>query len=315
MGVGGQGMTSRAVALVWALALLVAASGCTAGDETVPDVVSPVPSRLDAVPGPTVVAVGDIACDAGKAVTATKCRHAATARLARSYDPVALLALGDLQYEDGSLRQFRASYDLTWGDLKAVTRPVPGNHEYRTPRASGYYAYFRGRTPPHPGYYAFDVGSWRVYALNSNCHYLDCVAQLRWFERDMAVHRRRCTAVLTHHPRHSSGEHGSHGYLEPMWRAAHRHGTDLALAGHDHHYERFARIGASGEPTPDGILSFVAGTGGKSLYAIEDVLPGSAYRYNRTAGVLALRLGTGRFAWEFRTVGGMVVDAGARRCV
>ncbi len=113
-----------------------------------------------------VVAVGDIACKPGYTVTSTKCRQAATARLTRSIDPAYVIGLGDLQYDSGTLAAYRSSYDGSWGSLKSRTRPLPGNHEYETAGARGYYRYF-GRTSP--GYYAWNAGTWRVYNLNSNC--------------------------------------------------------------------------------------------------------------------------------------------------
>src|SRR4051794_34438478 len=85
-----------------------------------------------------VFAAGDIACDpvdpnfnAGNG-TATACRAPATANLmpAGSFD--AVLALGDLQYDAGSLSNFQQSYDRSWGRVKSQTLPVIGNHEGTT---------------------------------------------------------------------------------------------------------------------------------------------------------------------------------------
>lgn len=82
-----------------------------------------------------------------------------------------VLALGDNQYEDGALSKFQQSYDPTWGQLKAITKPVPGNHEYLTPGAAGYFDYFRSvASERDKGYYAFELGNnWIVIAINSNC--------------------------------------------------------------------------------------------------------------------------------------------------
>ena len=59
------------------------------------------------VPTPTLVAVGDIACPPGSKPTTTTCRQASTASYAASLRPTWVLALGDLQYEKGSLDGFR----------------------------------------------------------------------------------------------------------------------------------------------------------------------------------------------------------------
>lgn len=312
-------MDLRRVATASGACLALFAAGCT-GDTTtstpLPEVAgTEATAGFDQLEGPVVVAVGDIACPPGAERTTTSCRQEATARLAAGFDPRRVLTLGDQQYEDGALSAYRASYAKSWGALRPVTRPVPGNHEYNTDGASGYYTYFRRQQPGAPGYYAFDVGSWRVYALNSNCGAIDCAREVRWLDRNMENHPRRCTVVTMHHPRYSSALHGSNSSVKPLWQTALRHRTDLALAGHDHSYERFRRMNASGRPSRTGMVSFVSGTGGKTLYPWRSQAPGSVARFNSTFGVLALRLGKGRYAWQYRTVRGRVVDHGTGRCV
>ncbi len=51
----------------------------------------------------------------------------------------AVLTLGDLQYENGELANFNNFYHPTWGRFKDITYPAPGNHEYGTTGAAGYY--------------------------------------------------------------------------------------------------------------------------------------------------------------------------------
>jgi 3',5'-cyclic AMP phosphodiesterase CpdA len=301
-----MGLRRSLAALITALSLGAAGHPPAAG---MPE--TPTASRQSRAAGPTVVAVGDIACAPGKPTTRTSCRERDTARLAARFAPRRVLALGDLQYPAGSLRQFRHSYRRSWGALKSVTRPIPGNHEYLTPRAAGYYEYFRRQ---RPGYYAFDVGGWRVYALNSNCSEIDCAREERWLRRDLVADPRRCTAVMMHHPLYSSGN-GETPWVRPFWRVAYRHGADIALAGHDHHYERFRRMNAVGGVVRDGIQSFVVGTGGRSLFRLRGArAPGSAFRDDRSFGVLALTLGRTGWGWSFRTTGGRVLDSGTGTC-
>lgn len=299
-------------------AVLCTALGCgpTTSSTPVPEEVRTMrASTLDGVEGTLVVAAGDIACDPAEKPGPSTCHQAATARLARSYHPDLVLTLGDQQYQTGDLGAFRDGYARSWGTLRALTRPVPGNHEYGTPAADGYYSYFTGRQPGPPGWYAFDAGSWRVYALNSNCDVVDCAQESRWLDADMGRHPRACSLITMHHPRYSSAEHGSNRFVEPLWTAALRYRTDLALGGHDHVYERFRKMDASGGADPSGIRSFVVGTGGRSLYSWSTEAPGSVVRHNTDFGVLALRLGRDRYAWEYRTVDGAVVDSGSARCV
>jgi acid phosphatase type 7 len=259
----------------------------------------------------TVVAAGDIACPPGEAVQSDGCQQAATATLVGQIDPDHVLVLGDAQYESGRLRAFRRSYAKSWGDFRGRTLPVPGNHEYNTSGASGYFTYF-GSTAP--GYRAVNVGAWRIYLLNGNCDQIDCAAERTWMRQDMDAHPTDCSAITVHFPRYSSGPHGSTTSMTRFWKIALRHGVDLALAGHDHDYERFAPMDASGHRVSDGILSFVVGTGGKSLYQRASHPRGSRYFSNDAFGVLALTLDDGSFSWEFRAVGGAVRDPGSHAC-
>ena len=264
------------------------------------------------MPGVRVVAAGDIACRPGRAATASTCRQGATATLVQKLNPAWVLALGDLQYEKGARSDFDASYNRTWGRFKAKTKPVVGNHEYVTPGASGFYSYFGRRAP---GYFAPTIGTWRVYLLNSNCAKIDCVRQATWLRLNLVAHPARCTAIAMHHPRYSSGsEHGSNVTMKRFWRIAYAHKVDLVLAGHDHNYERFAPMDADAHRRSDGIMSFVVGTGGKSLRRRGAVAPGSRYFRADKFGVLMLSLGRGAFSWHFRAVDGAVIDPGSRTC-
>lgn len=266
--------------------------------------------------GPVVVAVGDIACDPDEPVPNDRsCREAETAALTERIDPRLVLGLGDMQYQRGSYEDFMLAYDRTWGDLRPITRPVPGNHEYRVRGGRGYFRYFRDQQPGPPGYYTFTVGRWRVFALNTNCDKVDCARERRWLARQMRRDSHRCTLMTMHHPRYSSGgEHGSSTVPARFWRTALRDRTELALAGHDHDYERFRPMDADGHVTSSGIQSFVAGAGGKSLYGFGRVRRGSVVRHNDAPGVLVLKLGRDRYAWEYRAVGQGLVDSGTRRC-
>lgn len=266
--------------------------------------------------GTTVVAVGDIACAPGKPVTATQCQQAATARQARAYKPSKVFTLGDTQYEDNTYRQFMGSYDKSWGgSLKTITKPILGNHEYRDKGAAGYMRYFKDQQPGGAGYYAFNVGSWRVYNLNSNCTKVDCAREARWLDADMTRNAKKCTIMNMHHPLYSSGyEHGDSPQGKPFWKVGLKHRAEIVLAGHDHNYERFHRMNADGKVTTAGIRSFVVGTGGKNLYHSRGIRKGSAVFSNRRAGVLAMKLGNGQYGWQFKAIDGRMVDQGVGTC-
>src|SRR6266436_9904961 len=83
--------------------------------------------------------------------------------------PGTVMAVGDLAYPDGTPANF-ACYDKTWGRLKNRTRPAAGNHEFHSAGAASYFQYF-GETAGEPGkgYYSYELGSWHIVVLNSEC--------------------------------------------------------------------------------------------------------------------------------------------------
>lgn len=279
-----------------------------------------------AVPGlasaqsPVLAAGGDVACAPGATVTSSACRQKATSDVLVGLNPTAVAALGDLQYETGTLSAFNGSYDPSWGRVKSITRPVPGNHEYDSGGA-GYFDYFGSAAGPRgPGYYAYNLGSWRVIALNSNCSFVSCSAgstQERWLRAELAANPRQCTVAYWHHPRFTSGTPAESTSVAPLWKALHDNGADIVLAGHTHNYERFAPQGPARESQPTrGIREFVVGTGGKSHHGFSTIRANSQLRRSGTFGVLALTLGSGSYAWRFHPEAGSTFsDSGSGQCV
>jgi acid phosphatase type 7 len=253
----------------------------------------------------SVVAVGDIAsCD--------KDVDSATAALARSLRPRAVLTLGDHAYPRGSADDYARCYGPTWGRFRTRTHPAPGNHDYATAGAAGYFGYFGRRSPG--AYYSFNLGGWHFVSLNSEIPHGRGSEQERWLRRDLSRDRRACELLYWHRPRWSGGKHGSDGSMQPLWQAAYDHRVELVLAGHDHDYQRFYRLDALGRRDPRrGVLEVVVGTGGAELYD-----PGRIA--NRAAaaaayGVLALRLRRHGFGFHFLAVGSRFHDSVRRqRC-
>ena len=267
-----------------------------------------------------VVAAGDIACEPGGQVTATTCQQRATSDRMLAAHPTAVLTLGDEQYVIGRLRSFMSEYGPTWGRALSITHPAPGNHEYDSHGADGFFAYFGGAagTPDTP-WYSFSVGPWHVIALNSEC---DAVGgcgkgsrQERWLAADLAAHPTRCTLAFWHEPRFSSGGHGNHGAYSAFWDDLYRAGADLVLNGHDHDYERFAPQSPAGvHDDARGIREFVVGTGGKNLRSFRVIRANSQVRLSQF-GVLELTLHRDGYAWRFLTVPGHGIgDQGSDAC-
>ncbi|HEV2986977.1 MAG TPA: metallophosphoesterase [Candidatus Angelobacter sp.] len=245
----------------------------------------------------------------------------ATAKLVDKI-PGTVLTLGDLAYPDGTDQNFNECYAKTWGRHKSRTRPAPGNHEYHTPGAAGYFNYFgkiAGETGR--GYYSFDLGSWHIIALNSQCADVGgCQKgsqQERWLHDDLEKNSSKCILAYWHSPLFSSGsEHGNDPAMKPFWSDLYEAGADIVLNGHDHDYERFAPQNPDGIADPKkGIREFVVGTGGKNQRRFNLPLPTTASRSNSTFGVLKLTLHSQSYEWEFIPVaGGQFKDSGVGSC-
>jgi hypothetical protein len=260
--------------------------------------------------GVVIAAAGDIACGG------EPCEgQIGTARLIRRIDPRAVLTLGDNQYPDGEYADFLASYDPTWGAFLDVTRPTPGNHDYHVEGAAGYFRYFGRRAHRRAGgYYSFNLGRWHLLALNSGPGSIS-LAQLAWVREDLRADGHACELAYWHHPRWSSGsQHGSDEDLAALWEVLHEEGVDVVLNGHEHNYERFARMDPTGRPDASGIRQFVVGTGGRSHYGFGDRVPGSQARITGRFGLLRMVLRPGGYEWAFVAVGGEVLDRGRTRC-
>jgi hypothetical protein len=317
------------VGLVFGLALL----GCSGAARR------PAQARYGAPeltgPGVVVATAGDIACDPKsrnynrRFGTTKKCHMKATSDLLLSIHPTAVLTLGDNQYQRGELRAFLESYDSTWGRLKATTHPVPGNHEYWTAAAAGYFAYFGDAAGLiAKGYYSFDLGDWHLIALNSNCgHVGGCglgSPQERWLHEDLRLHQGKCVLAYWHHARFSSGIHGSNRAYDPFWRDLYEAGADIVLSGHDHHYERFAPLNPEGKlDQKRGLREFVVGTGGKGgwrgFYRFlpfgDRRNPNSEVQNSDTFGVLVLTLRPAGYQWRFLPEPGETfTDSGTGLC-
>jgi hypothetical protein len=258
-----------------------------------------------------VLAAGDIAdCSSDGALL--------TARLIERR-PGTVAALGDTAYPNGSASDYANCYQPSWGRFKSRTRPALGNHEYLTAGASGYFAYFGRKAAPPGGYYSYKLGRWHVVVLNSNCDQIGGCGpgskQLRWLRTDLARHPARCTLAYWHSPRFSSGPHGSDAAMQPFWAALAKTGADVVLSGHDHLYQRFAPLGASGHINQArGIREFVVGTGGGSLYPAVRTIPASRKVVHHW-GVLRLKLAASRYSWRFlSTPKGRVLDSGSGAC-
>jgi hypothetical protein len=226
--------------------------------------------------------------------------------------PGTVFAAGDNAYESGTLTEFTNCYDPTWGRFKDRIRPVPGNHEYFTSGASGYFQYFNNI----PSYYAYNLGSWRIYALNSEIDVSASSEQVTWLQADLAAHPNQCVLAYWHRPRWSSGNHhGSDTEMQTLWQILDNAGAELVINGHEHNYERFAPMDATGQADPLGMREFVVGTGGRELYSFGTILTSSEVQDDTSFGVLKLTLRPTGYDWQFvPAVGSTFTDSGSTDC-
>jgi Calcineurin-like phosphoesterase len=273
------------------------------------------PAGASAAPDPVIAAAGDISCDQAGTPAGSSCQQQATSDLLVGANPAGVLTLGDQQYEDGALSKFQGFYDPAWGRVKPITHPAPGNHEYGTKGATGYFSYFGAAAGTAGlGYYSYDIGAWHLISLDSNS---PSSAQVAWLKSDLAASSARCTLAYWHHPRFSSGStHGDNTSVAPFWDALYAAGADVVLNGHEHNYERFAPQSPSGAAdSARGIREFVSGTGGRNHYPISSAKPNSQVHNSDTFGVLELSLHPSGYDWQFRpAAGGGFTDQGSGSC-
>jgi hypothetical protein len=271
---------------------------------------TPTPSTGD----PVVAVAGDIADDGNG--------DSGTAQVVQRINPDRVLTVGDGAYPDGALADYKSWYDPTWGAFKAKTRPAPGNHDYHTSGAPGYFDYFDGAGVASgpagdrgKGYYSFDLGSWHLIALNNYVPMSAGSAQETWLKADLAAHP-GCTLAYWHEPRFTSGaEHANSTSTAPLWNDLYAAGADVVVNGHNHQYERFARQNPQGGADPaNGIREFVAGTGGAGLYSFGTIQPNSEVRNGITHGVLKLTLHPSSYEWQFVPSDGTFADSGSTAC-
>lgn len=264
---------------------------------------------------PVLVGAGDIA-DCSDLSGAE-----ATAKLLAAI-PGTVFTAGDNAYPSGTAEQFAKCYDPTWGREKARTRPSPGNHEFHSGGAAPYFDYFGANAgDPTRGYYSYELGSWHIVVLNSECDEAGGCnsgsAQEKWLREDLQAHPAACTLAYWHKPLFSSGaKHGNDLAVKPFWQDLYAAKVAVVVNGHDHDYERFAPQDPDGKAdSARGIREFVVGTGGKNHRQFADPKPNSEIRNADAFGVLKLVLRPTGYDWTFiAEPGKSFADSGSGQC-
>src|SRR5215218_500962 len=289
---------------------ITASAGGVTGTASITVTTTPPPSG-----DPVLVGAGDIA----------SCSSSGDEATANLLDGIAgtVYLLGDNVYDSGTATEYANCYDPSWGRHKARTKPTPGNHEYNTLNATGYYGYFGAAGgDPAKGYYSYELGNWHIIVLNSNssCTTIACALdsdQDKWLRADLAANTKSCTLAYWHHPRFNSGaSHGNNTAVANFWDALYLYKADVILNGHEHVYERFApqTPGAIADPA-NGIRQFTVGTGGRSHYTFGTIKANSEVRDGNTYGLLKLTLHANSYDWQFVPVAGATfTDSGTGQC-
>lgn len=254
-------------------------------------------------------ALGDspvVAAGAGDICDSTPADCGRTSDLVVAINPTVVFTTGDNAYTSGTLAEFNTRYAPRWGRFKELTSPTPGNHDYLTAGASGYFDYFNGvgqQTGPagdrSKGYYSFDVGEWHFIALNSMSSGSISPTQLAWLDADLAANTKPCTAAFFHHPMVSRGVYNGSASMKPTYDRLYAAGVDLVLVGHDHNYQRYGKMTSGQVASSDGFRQVVVGTGGRDLYALNGTHPLLEAAQAHTWGVLKLELTASGYNGEF----------------
>ena len=319
---------NTATTFTWASANTAVATVSTSGLVTaVAQGTTSITASSGGVTGSSTITVTSVSADpvlvgAGDIASCSSSGDEATANLLDGISGT-VFTLGDNAYDSGTATEYTNCYGPSWGRHKARTKPSPGNHEYNTTNATGYYGYFGSAAgDPTKGYYSYELGNWHIVVLNSNlsCAVISCAAgstQEQWLRADLAANTKPCTLAYWHHPRFNSGaDHGNDLDVAPFWDALYEFNADVILNGHEHVYERFAPQTPSAVADPvRGIRQFTVGTGGRSKYTFGTIQPNSEVRDATSYGVLKLTLHSNTYDWQFVPVAGSsFTDSGTGSC-
>lgn len=240
--------------------------------------------------------------------------------LISSWNPNLFLYMGDV-YEQGSIAEFSNYYganSLFFGKFRSITDPTVGNHEYLLGNANPYFNFWNNI----PSYYSFTTAGWHIISLNANSQNVSTFpgsAQYQWLSQDLAANTAGCTLAFWHEPLFNIGSEGAALQTQPLWTLLAQYQADIVLNGHDHNYQRWTPLNASGQPDPNGIVEFVVGTGGHSIQGFVTTDSRMVKGYDASTvplpyGALRLNLYPTKATYQFINISGTVLDSGTINC-
>ena len=255
--------------LLWVLLLLAGAPALRAADP---------PRRAAGTADPVIAAAGDIACDPadpnynGGAGTSSFCRMKATSDLLVGAGLAAVLGARRQPVRERHARQpSRPPTTRPGGGSRRSPGRCPGNHEYLTPGAAGYFAYF-GAAGGRSGQGLLQLRPRRAGTSSRSTRTAPPSAAAAPARRrssgsraDLAAQPGVCTLAYWHHPRFSSGPARRRPDLRrllgrPLRR---RRGRRAGRPRPRLRALRAADPAGAADPAR-GIRQFVVGTGGKN---------------------------------------------------
>jgi PKD repeat protein len=269
-----------------------------------------IPTLASVAPPGSVTFVG-----AGDISLCTHHNDTSTAKLLDTI-PGTVFVTGDNVGAPGDSTTYANCYNPTWGRQKARTFPVPGDVEYGTAGAQGYYGYFGAAAgDPTKGYYSYNLGAWHIIALNSQTSMAAGSAQDVWLKADLAANPSQCTLAYWHLPAFYSGTSTVRSSVLPLWNDLYAAHADVVLNAHTRNYERFApQTPAAVLDTAQGIRQFIVGTGGLGTWSFSTIAPNSLVRA-QLYGVLKFTLSPGSYSWKFIQIAGtQFSDSGSAAC-
>jgi acid phosphatase type 7 len=168
-----------------------------------------------------------------------------------------LLLAGDIAYDHGSLEEFEENFFAPYQDLVRIV-PVfaaPGNHDYETRDGEPFRQVFALPEPAGGAgiWYSTTWGNVHLAIIDTERFEAE---HLAWLDRDLAGAHATWKVVVGHTPPYASGRYGGDRRIrEDIVPILERRGVDLALFGHEHHYERTVPI--------RGVTYVITGGGGR----------------------------------------------------
>jgi acid phosphatase type 7 len=239
----------------------------------------------------------------------------------------AVFTVGDHVYPDGAKANWDRCWAPSWGDtarrIMRRLRPSIGNHDLDNGFGEAYYQIFgKNAGEKGKGYYAYDLGEWKIIALNSEIVTNPAFSpdarrdQEAWLKKELEGNTKKCTIAYFHRPRFSSGGHSGDIRMTGVWNILYENNVDLVLNGHDHHYERFAPQTPAGlRDTTRGIVEIIVGTGGADHTGTRNPAQrNSVAQIVGHYGVLKLTLGSEEYQHAFLDINGRIWDRAGGKC-